>query len=183
MKLRLGFKLGVLCRRQTRSSLLKRTRYELGRKITERGWEYSNNFYWIFPGRGGGRGGRGSLILARLIIQFLLRRDLSDSPILLIPSKPYRDLSAIFLSPLSIHARPSSYTGHSQHDVEFVLINLLCHTVAYEWTSENPACVTGSVRLMCVLIEPLLSAKRPAKRDQSQLHRVANLIFFACARL
>lgn len=50
-------------------------------------------------------------------------------------------------------------------------------------TSENPACVARSVRLICVLSEPLLSTKRPAKRDQSQLHRVANLIFFACAPL
>lgn len=42
---------------------------------------------------------------------------------------------------LSVHTRPSSY-GRFSHDVEFILINLLCRTAVYEWTSENSACVT-----------------------------------------
>lgn len=70
--------------------------------------------------------------------------------------------------------------GLSQHDVEFILINLLCHMAARIRTNENLACAATSVRLIRVLIEPLLPAKRPTKRDRSLLHRAANLIFFAC---
>jgi hypothetical protein len=74
----------------------------------------------------------------------------------------------------------SRYAGLSQHDVKFILINLLRHMAARIRTNENLACVTTSVRLIRVLIEPLLPTKRPTKRDRSQLYRAANLIFFAC---
>lgn len=68
------------------------------------------------------------------------------------------------------HAPPSRYTRFSQHDVVFVLINLLCHTAVCGRTvgrNENPACVARSVRLIRVLIEPLLLPSQTAGKKGS----------------